>query len=290
MTVPGLPGASDRAPHPAVNLGLLFTELPWRERFAAAAECGFDRVEFPWPPLPPDEVVRSVRAAGLRVVLMNMDAGDLAAGERGYGNDPRQVDRWRVQLHRALELAGELDRPLVNVLAGRFLPGVDRDVQVDCLTDNLRWAAEQADRTGLTLVVEPINDRDIPGYLLPRVVDVLTLLDRVGDDTVRLQLDTYHVAAMGDAVDTAVATAGARLAHVQIADFPGRHEPGTGTLDVDALLAGLATVGYTGAVALEYVPTRPSPASLRAVTGRYPALDPTTGPARVAYPEQERYR
>jgi hydroxypyruvate isomerase len=260
---------------PAVNLGLLFTELPWPERFAAAARAGFDRVEFPWPPLAPDEVIRLVRAAGLRVVLLNMDAGDLAAGERGYGNDPRLSVRWRQRLREAVDLATDLDCPLVNVLAGRRLPEFGDDEQRDCLADNLRWAVEVAGTAGRTLVVEPINDHDIPGYLLPRVTDVLALLDRVGHDRVRLQLDTYHVAVMGDDLPATVATAGVRLGHVQIADFPGRHEPGTGDLDVDALVAALAAVGYTGALALEYLPTGPSAASLAAVAARYPRLAPS---------------
>ncbi|MFI6262522.1 hydroxypyruvate isomerase family protein [Micromonospora sp. NPDC051006] len=261
--------------HPVVNLGLLFTELPWRQRFAAAAEAGFHRVEFPWPPLAPDEVTRLVRAAGVQVGLLNMDAGDLAAGERGYGNDPRLVVRWRDQLRQALDLARDLDCPLVNVLAGRRLPGIDGADQLRCLTGNLRWAADLARRYGRTLVVEPINDRDIPGYLLPRVVDVLAVLAQIDHEAVGLQLDVYHVAAMGDDVTGAVAAAGGRLGHVQLADHPGRHEPGTGELDVDALLSALTAAGYQGGLALEYEPSLPSAASLRVVAARYPRLRPT---------------
>ncbi|MEO3778723.1 TIM barrel protein [Micromonospora sp. B11E3] len=260
--------------HSAVNLGLLFTELPWRERFAAAAEAGFDRVEFPWPPLVPEEVTRLARAAGVRVALLNMDAGDLAAGERGYTNDPRHTVRWREQLRRAVDLAGELGCPLVNVLAGRRLPGLGEPEQMRCLTENLRWAADVAGAAGVRLVVEPINDRDIPGYLLPRVSDVLALIEEVGRPAVALQLDAYHVAAMGDDVTRTVAAAGGVLAHVQLADFPGRHEPGTGDLDVDALLAALDAAGYDGALALEYLPTLPSAASLRTVAARHPRLGP----------------
>ncbi|MGR6318286.1 TIM barrel protein [Micromonospora soli] len=260
--------------HPVVNLGLLFTELPWRRRFAAAADAGFDRVEFPWPPLPPDEVAGLVRAAGVQVALVNMDAGDLAAGERGYSNDPRLSPRWRDQLRRAVDLARDIGCPLVNVLAGRRLPDVDEWDQRRCLTDNLRWAADLAAAAGLTLVVEPINDRDIPGYLLPRVPDVIALLDQVGRPAVKLQLDAYHVAAMGDDVAKTVAAAAGALGHVQIADFPGRHEPGSGALDVEALLAALDVAGYDGGLALEYEPTGPSAASLRAVAARHPRLGP----------------
>ncbi|MBM0224725.1 hydroxypyruvate isomerase family protein [Micromonospora sp. ATA51] len=260
--------------YPVVNLGLLFTELPWRRRFAAAAETGFDRVEFPWPPLPPDEVTWLVRAAGVQVALLNMDAGDLAAGQRGYSNDPRLTARWRDDLRRAVDLARDIGCPLVNVLAGRRLPELDERDQLSCLTDNLRWAADLAEAAGLKLVVEPINDHDIPGYLLPRVSDVIALLDQVGRPVVELQLDAYHVAAMGDDVTKTVAAAAGVLGHVQIADFPGRHEPGTGALDVDALLAALGAAGYDGGLALEYVPTLPSSASLRAVAARYPRLGP----------------
>lgn len=262
--------------YPVVNLGLLFTELPWWQRFTAAADAGFYRVEFPWPPLAPDEVMRLVRAAGVRVALLNMDAGDLAAGERGYGNDPRLTERWRDQLRRALDLANEIGCPLVNVLAGRRLSGLDEADQLRCLTDNIRWAAELAGRYGRTIVIEPINDRDIPGYLLPRVEDVLAILDELGHSSVKLQLDTYHVAAMGDDVTSSVAAAGARLGHIQLADYPGRHEPGTGELDIDALFATLSASGYHGGLGLEYEPTVPSPASLRAVTARHPELGPTS--------------
>lgn len=258
--------------YPVINLGLLFTELPWPERFAAAAEAGFGRVEFPWPPLPPDEVVRLVREAGVRVALMNMDAGDLAAGDRGYGNDPRHTPRWRLRLHQALDLAGELDCPLVNVLAGRLQPEMNRSEQLRCLTGNLRWAAGLAARDGRTLVVEPINDLDIPGYLLPRVTDVLDLFDQVDHDAVALQLDAYHVAAMGDDVTAAVAAASGRIGHVQVAGFPGRDEPRADELGT--LLAALLDAGYDGGLGLEYVPTQPSAASLRAVTARHLLLRP----------------
>jgi len=262
---------------PVINVGLLFTELPWAERFAAVAEAGHDRVEFPWPSLPPGEVTRLVRAAGVRVALLNMDAGDLAAGDlaagdRGYGNDPRLTELWRLRLRQALDLAAELDCPLVNVLAGRLLPEPDRAHQVRCLIDNLRWAAGLAARTGRTLVVEPINDRDVPGYLVPRVTGVLELLGHVDHDGVALQLDAYHVAAMGDELTHAIEAAGDRIRHVQVAGFPGRHEPGAGELD--RLLAALAGAGYAGGIGLEYLPTRPSAASLRAVTARHPLLRP----------------
>jgi hydroxypyruvate isomerase len=258
--------------HLVVNLGLLFKELPWPERFAAAAGVGVSHVEFPWPPLPPDEVTRLVRSAGLRVALLNMDAGDLDAGDRGYTNDPRLVARWRERMREALDLAVAVDSPLVNVLTGRRLTGVDDGEQAECLAANLRWAAERAAARDRTLVVEPINDRDAPGYLLPRVADVLGLLDAVGHDAVRLQLDAYHVASMGDDVAGTVALAGARIGHVQVADFPGRHEPGTGDLDLPALLAALAEAGYDGGLALEYVPTGPSTDSLHAVTTTLPPM------------------
>ncbi|HEY0697279.1 MAG TPA: TIM barrel protein [Micromonospora sp.] len=261
---------------PVVNLGLLFTELPWAQRFPAAAAAGFDGVEFPWPPLPPEEVVRLARVSRLRVALLNMDAGDLAAGERGYTNDPRQAGRWREQLRRAVQLAVHLDCPLVNVLAGRQLAGLSRADQLGCLTDNLRWAADLARAAGRTLVVEPINDRDVPGYLLPRVDDVLAVLDELDTVTVRLQLDTYHAAVMGDDPPACVMAAGARLGHVQLADFPGRHEPGSGRLDLDALFGALTQVGYVGALGLEYQPTMPSAESLRAVATRHPRLAPQT--------------
>jgi hypothetical protein len=243
--------------YPVVDLGPLFTELPWPERFAAAVSAGFGRVEFPWPPLPPEQVVRRVRDAGVRVELMNMDVGDLAAGDRGYGHDPLPIPRWRLRLEQALDLAAELGCPLVDVLTGR--PGPARGEQPSCLTGDLRRAAGLAAHRGRTLVVEPINDGDVPGYLLPRVSDVLGLIDRVGHEAAGLRRLPRGRDGRGP---------GDRRRRGPRPDppRPGGRLPRPPRARPAALDAG--------GLGLEYVPTEPSAASLRAVTARDPLPNP----------------
>jgi hydroxypyruvate isomerase len=242
-------------PRLAANLAFLFTDLPWSQRPAAARDAEFDAVEFPWPD-DPDEMSEAVGRAGIGVALLNMPAGDLAAGERGFGNDLDRRDEWRDGLDRTLRLATRLDCATVNALAGTWRPGVDREAQTRCLADNLAWGFERAATAGVRLVVEPINSRDIPDYLLPRVADLLALLDGLGLSTPPgVQLDTYHFAAEGQDPVKWIHALGPRIGHVQLADHPGRHEPGSGSLPIPAILGALAETGYRGSIGLEYVPT-----------------------------------
>ncbi|MGH3662982.1 MAG: hydroxypyruvate isomerase family protein [Micromonosporaceae bacterium] len=255
----------------AANLGFLFTDRPWTERPAAAAAAGLHAVEFPWPP-DPAPLATAVAAAGVGVALVNMPAGDLAAGERGHGNDPARVEQWRGDFERALAYASGISRqapPLVNVLAGNRRPGLPVEAQRECLVDNLRWAAPRAAAAGTRLVVEPINSLDIPEYLCPRTTDVTAVLDQVGEPGIGVQLDTYHCAAMGEDPAATVAALGPRLGHVQLADHPGRHEPGSGDLDIAAILATLRDSGYAGSLGLEYVPLLQSAASVTEVIDRW---------------------
>lgn len=238
----------------AANLGFLFTELAWQDRPFAARDAGFAEVEFAWPE-EPELAAAAVSRAGVRVALLNMPAGDLAAGERGFGNDPRRRAEWRAALDRALSLAGRLSCPTVNVLAGNWCAGIAPDTQLRCLAGNLEWAARRAGAAGVRLVVEPVNALDIPSYLLPRVGDVVALLDRVGEPGIGVQLDTYHCARHADDPVHWIGLLGPRLGHVQLADHPGRHEPGSATLPIPAILRALHETGYAGAVGLEYEPT-----------------------------------
>lgn len=238
----------------AANLGFLFTDLPWADRPAAARDAGFGEVEFAWPG-DPELVAAAVARAGVRVALVNMPAGDLSAGHRGFGNDPARRGQWRDGLDRALRYAGRLGCPTVNVLAGTWLPGLARAAQLRCLAGNLVWAADRAAVAGVRLVVEPINALDIPGYLLPGVPDVRWLLDSAGLAAVGVQLDTYHCARQRDDPARWIRRLGPRLGHVQLADHPGRHEPGSGSLPMAAILAALREIDYPGAIGLEYLPT-----------------------------------
>jgi hydroxypyruvate isomerase len=238
----------------AGNLGFLFPGLAWAERPAAARDAGLGFVEFPWPP-DPAAVAAAVRAAGVRPVLVNVAAGDLAAGDRGFGHLPGRVGEWRDALDAALAYAVEVGCPTVNVLAGIAGPGTPIGEQRRCLVGNLAWAAPRARAAGVRLVVEAVNATDSPGYLAPRIADVVELLDGAGTPGVGVQLDTYHCAVAGDDPAWWVRRLGSRLGHVQLADHPGRHEPGTGRLDLAGVLAALRDTGYAGAVGLEYLPS-----------------------------------
>jgi len=255
----------------AANIGFLFREVAWLERFGAARVAGFEAVEFGWPVVPADDVIAAVRRERLFVALLNMPAGDLDAGERGYPNDPSQRERWRTELERALRLAADVACPVVNVLAGNEIDAVPLDAQLRVLDDNLRWALPRARAAGVTIVVELLNDTDTPRYLVTSVAAATRLLERFGDEGLRFQFDTYHVAHVEPDVAAAFRDLAPHVAHVQIADHPGRREPGTGAIDWPSFLAAVDASGYDGAIGLEYVPSSTTMAGLEGVRKRLSA-------------------
>jgi len=250
-------------PRFSANLTMLFTEHPFLERFAAAADAGFDAVEFLFPyEHPAAEVRGALRDASLELVLFNLPAGDWAGGERGLAALPDRVEEFRAGVGRALEYAAELDCPRLNCLAGLEAPGVDPAVQWGTLVENVRHAGERVAAAGRTLLVEPVNDKDVAGFFLPTTTDAIRLLDEVGDPRVRLQFDVYHVQRMEGDVTPRLRALFDRIEHVQIADNPGRHQPGTGELNFGFLFDELDRLGYPGLIGLEYVPEPDTPSSL----------------------------
>ena len=239
----------------AANVAWLFTELPWIERFAAARSAGFEAVEFPWP-ADPDATIRAVRAAGVRVAMVNMPAGDLVGGERGWPNDPTRIEEWLDAFTRALDFADAVGCPTINVLAGNSLDQVARADQMHCLEANLRHALPMAAGAGVTLVSEVLNRPENPRYLLTTLDEAALLLRTLAPVGWRLQLDTYHLGRERADVAVEIRRASGSIGHVQIADVPGRHEPGTGALDWNAVAAALDAAGYSGPIGLEYVPSR----------------------------------
>jgi hydroxypyruvate isomerase len=198
---------------------------------------------------------------GLEQVLFNLPAGDWAAGDRGIAADPARIDEFRAGVERARAYAAALDVPRINCLAGTH---GDRAT----LVANLRHAAERLAEDGRTLLVEPVNTRDVPGFLVPTSAEAARLLDVVPE--LRLQFDVYHAQVMeGDLVNRLRALLD-RIGHVQIADNPGRHQPGTGEIDYAFVLAELDRMGYAGAVGLEYLP-EPDTLSSLAWLDRYGA-------------------
>ena len=248
----------------AANVSMLFTQLPFLERLDAAGAAGFGAIEFWWPPQPlsqgvtTDDIVRRAHDLHLEVVLMNFDAGDMLAGDRGLAGDPNRAQMFREHVPKALEFARRLGCRKLNALAGNSIAGVDRSEQLDLLTENVAFAADAAASEGMAIMLEALNPTDTPLYLLPSARSVLDLIERAGRPNVKFQFDTYHVAKAGDDIMATIASTGDGIGHVQFADFPGRHEPGTGQLPFKAIIKGLATVGYQGPVGLEFAPVDPA--------------------------------
>ena len=250
-------------PRFAANLSMLFTEYPFAERFDQAAAFGFEAVEFLFPY---GEDIAAVRAAldrnGLEQVLFNLPAGDFAAGERGIAGRPGRGGEFRDGVARPLETASTLNCRRLNCLAGVTLAGVAADAQLATLAENLGYAAEQAQGAGVRLLVEPLNPIDVPGFLLPTTNAVLAMLDGVGHPNLALQYDVYHAQRIEGNLAATIAAQIGRIGHVQIADSPDRHEPGTGEINFPYVLAALDRARYDGWVSLEYRPREGTEASL----------------------------
>jgi hydroxypyruvate isomerase len=253
-------------PRFAANVAWLFTDVPWLDRFDAARRAGFGQVEFPWPD-DPEATATAVRDANLGVALLNMDAGDITAGERGWPNDPSRHDEWRVAFEAAMTLAQAVGCPTINVLAGNRIDAADEDAQRACLVDNLAWALQAARARDIAVVSELLNPLENPQYLLASLDDVDALWPSLGLLGWALQLDTWHLGLTEDDVPAAIRRVAGRIGHVQVADVPGRHEPGTGSLDWASVREALTDAGYRGAIGLEYRPRADTETGLRDAAG-----------------------
>ena len=243
-------------PRFAANLGWLFTELPFLDRFAAARRAGFDGVEFPSPyEHPAREIAARLEGEGLTCVLFNLPMGDRAKGDIGYACRPGREAEFREGVARGLDYAAHLRPTRVNVIAGVAHAGEDRGELEARLVSNLRLAAGEFGRAGVPMVVEPLNTHDNPDYLLPRQDDGARIVSQVGGDF-GLQLDLYHGAMMGDDPSSMLAAHRGIIRHLQFADAPGRNEPGTGKVPLAALFAQIDASGYEGWVSAEYRPSK----------------------------------
>jgi hydroxypyruvate isomerase len=244
----------------AVNLSILFTELDLLDRPAAAKAAGFDAVEFWWPfstatprATEANAFVAAITDADVRLVGLNFFAGDLAAGERGVVSLPRRVDEFKAGVDLAVEIGRVLHCPAFNALYGNRIDAASASEQDAVALGALRYAAKAVADIGATVLLEPVSG--IPSYPLRTAADVITVLDNVGAPNIGLLADLYHLAVNGDDVAEAITKHTDRIAHVQIADAPGRGEPGSGDLPLDDWLEALAANGYDGYVAAEYKPT-----------------------------------
>jgi hydroxypyruvate isomerase len=250
-------------PRFAANLSMLFTEVPFLDRFERAARAGFQAVEFQFPYAFEARAIRErLDRHGLRAVLHNMPAGDWAGGERGIGCHPDRRAEFRDGVERAIDYALALGVGQLNGLAGKAPEGVPHDLLYATYVDNLRHAAAVLKAADLRLLIEPINSFDIPGYFLTRTAQALQILDEVGADNAFLQYDAYHAHRMEGALVATMEQQLARIGHIQIADHPGRHEPGTGEIDHALLFEHLDRIGYRGWVGCEYIPAAGTEAGL----------------------------
>jgi hydroxypyruvate isomerase len=236
---------------------MLFKERPFLNRFERAAAAGFDAVEFWWPPAgsTPADVAAAVEASGVAVALFNFYAGNMPAGDRGLLSDPDRQGEFRDNVPVALELAKRVGCTRLNALVGTALPGLERDHQLELARANVAWAAERAAADGVEILVEAVNTFENGPYLLHRTDQALAFLDAVEAPNVAYQYDVYHMQRMEGNIAATLREHGHRMGHVQIADSPGRGEPGTGELDFAYLFGVLAEIGYDRFVGLEYAPT-----------------------------------
>ena len=250
-------------PRYAANLTLLWPELDVYDRFRAAAAAGFRRVEILFVhELDHDRIEQLLRELNLELVLFDPRPGDWSAGERGLLGLPGREAEFAASIEEALAAAERFGTRRLNALAGLLAQGASREQAERTAVSNLRSAAPLAQRRGVTLLVEAINSIDMPGYLADTVHRAAALVEAADHPAVRLQLDQYHVGMMGHDARQALRRYAALVEHVQIADVPGRHEPGTGQQPIFEFLADLDALGYAGAVGLEYRPSTSTEASL----------------------------
>lgn len=242
-------------PKIAANLTMLFTEVPFLDRFEAAARAGFKYVEFLLPyDYAPEEIKALLDKNGLQVVLFNLPCGNWGAGDRGIAANPARVDEFRAGVDKAVAYAKVLGVPRMNCLAGKAVPGVPRDEHWKTLVANVRFAADKLAKAGVKLVVEAINHYDIPGFFLNKTAEVLALLQEVGSPNVYCQYDIYHAQREEGNIVPTLREHLAKIDHIQLADNPGRHQPGTGELNYPFIFAELDRLGYKGFIGGEYIP------------------------------------
>jgi hydroxypyruvate isomerase len=238
------------------NVSILFKDAPFLERFERAAAAGFSAVEFWWPAGEPlDEVEAAIKDANLQVALFNFDAGDMPAGDRGLLSDPDRAHDFRENVPVALDLAKRLGCDKLNALVGLERSPAERERQMRLAVESVRFAADAAAPDAIDIAIEAVNTFENGPYLVHTTRQAAAFIDTVDRPNVRIQWDAYHMQRMeGNLVATFTEFA-PRIAHVQIADSPGRGEPGTGEINYPFVLDAIDALGYEGWIGLEYNPT-----------------------------------
>jgi hydroxypyruvate isomerase len=237
------------------NLTFLFNELPFLDRFAAARKAGFAGVEYMSPyEEPKAEIAVRLKDNGLTQVLFNLPVGDWGKGERGFAILPGREDEFKRGVAKAIDYAEALGCKQINCLAGLAPKDSDQSALRKTLVGNLSYAAGELGKAGVRLLIEPCNTRDMPGFFLNRTDQALDLIKEVGSDNLFVQYDIYHMQIMEGDLARTIETNLSRIAHLQLADNPGRNEPGTGEINYPFLFAHLDKIGYGGWIGCEYRP------------------------------------
>ena len=239
----------------AANLSMLFTEAPFIERFGRAARAGFTQVECQFPyEATPQAIQAELKAHGLSLILHNLPAGNWAGGERGIACHPDRVEEFKRGVDQAITYATDLGVKKINCLAGIKPASVSDEQARATLVSNLRHAAQKLAAHGIDLLIEPINTFDIPGFFVSTTAQGVAILDEVGASNAYIQYDVYHMQRMEGELAGTINRYLARIGHIQIADNPGRNEPGTGEIHYAFLFAHLKRIGWKGAIGCEYKP------------------------------------
>lgn len=247
----------------SANLSTLFTEVAFLDRFALAAKAGFRAVECQFPyAYPRDVIAEQLQRHRLAQVLINLPAGDWSKGDRGIACLPDRTGEFQAEVGRGIEYATALGCTRMNCLAGVAPASVEHDRLRQTLIENLRFAARELRKRDITLLIEPLNSRDTPGFFLRTSAEASAIIEDVGAENLALQFDAYHTHIMEGDVVASLLRALKHIAHVQIADDPGRHEPGTGTVDFQSVFRTLDQANYAGWIGCEYIPSTTTEASL----------------------------
>jgi len=247
----------------AANLSMMFTEVSFLDRFAAARGNAFDAVEFLFPyAFETEQIAQRLARYGLKLVLHNLPPGDWAAGDRGMACDPRRVGEFQDSVELALDYADELGVQQLHCMAGILPPNVAPERGRETYTGNLKFAAAKLHEHGKWLLIEPINTFDMPGYFLTGSQQAAGIIADCGAENLFLQYDIYHMQRMEGGLAESIRTHFPLISHMQLADVPGRHEPGTGEIDYPALFKLLDELGYDGWIGCEYLPAGDTVAGL----------------------------
>ena len=250
-------------PQFAANLTMLFNESPFMDRFEKAAKSGFHAVEFLFPyAFSAQEIKQKLEQNKLQLVLHNLPAGDWDAGERGIACLPDRVAEFQSGVTKAIEYAKELGVKQLNCLAGKIPAGIDTELLRKTFVSNLRYASAELKKANIKLLIEPINTFDIPGFYLSKTQQAIAILEEVGSDNLFIQYDIYHAQRMEGELCKTLENNLSKIAHIQLADNPGRNEPGTGEINYTHLFQFIDRIGYKGWIGCEYKPATNTEAGL----------------------------